>query len=170
MNLYSIFRWTSLVAAVACLLLGYTLIGEWLVLFALPVVIVFWIAAGRRTTFWTGSSLLAIYVVLAVVGIMLHVSAVLMTLGCVFALAAWDLSDPRGYATGPGPREKSSLLETTHLRSLAATVGISMLLALLATSVRLQLPFGILVLLSLLLAGGIAYAVHYIRGSASARR
>lgn len=169
MRRYSITRWASVAAAAICLLLGYILIGRWLALLAVPAMILLRIAAGRRSSFWAASGLLSVCVVLAVAGILLHASALLMSAGCVFALAGWDLSDPRGQTAAPAAGNYGVLLEEKRLRSLAAVLGASALLALLPAILRIQLPFGVVVFLALLLAGCILYAVHYLRASVSER-
>ncbi len=167
MRAYVIARLGSVIAAAACLLLGYVLVSEWLTLFAIPVMVLLWIASARRSSFWTASGLLVIYIVLAVVGIIRHAPALLMAVGCASALAGWDLSDPRGQATAGELHGSDSALEKSRLRSLAAAVGASLLLMLLATAFRVRLPFGLIIFLALLLTASVLYAVHYLRASAS---
>ncbi len=165
MTAHSILRSVFLVAAAACLALGYLLIKEWLILLAIPAMILLWLATWNRSPFWAACSLLSIYVVLTVVGLTRHAPALLMSVGCVLAVATWDLSDPRHYAAGETAYRYGALLENRHLRSLAATFGLSLLLVALATVIRLQLPFAIVGLLVLTLIGCVLYAVHSLRRS-----
>lgn len=169
MKMYSLVRAASLVAAGTCLVWGYTVTGNWLIVLAIPFMALFWIATGRRSPFRAASALLSVYVFLAVAGLALRAPALLMVAGCVFALAAWDLSDRRGQAASQAVQRYGAVLERRRLRSLAGMISASMLLAALPTMLRLQLPFGIILLLALLLTGSLLYAVHYLRASTSRR-
>jgi hypothetical protein len=152
-----------MLAAIACLTLGYIAFGGWLILLALPAAILFWIAAGGRSVFWASSGLLASYLGLAAMGIALEASGLLMTTGCIFALGAWELNDPRGRNTGQASQMHGAGLEQQSPRSLGIMAAISMLLAAVPSAVRLQLPFGIVALLALAAAGGVLYSVHYLK-------
>ncbi len=165
----SILRPVCLLAAGACLTVGYLLIGDWQILLAIPALILFWLAAGRSSPFWGACGLLSIYIALAVLGITRHAPAVLLSAGCMLALTAWDLSDPRGHSADGKTGGYVGLIENKRLRSLAAVSIVSLLLVSAASLVRLELPFGVVVLLSLLLIGCLVYTIHHLRSSAFLR-
>ncbi len=162
----SILRAVCLLAAAACLTVGYLLIGDWAILLAIPALILFWLVAAKSSPFWGACGLLSIYIALAVLGITRHAPAVLLSAGCVLALMAWDLSDPRGHSADGKAGDYVGLMENRRLRSLAAVSIVSLLLVAVAALIRLELPFGVIVLLSLLLMGCLVYAIHYLRSSA----
>ncbi len=165
----SIVRLVCLLAAAACLTLGYLLIGDWPGLLAIPLLILFWLVAGKSSPFWAASGILSIYIALAVIGITRHAPALLLAAGCVLALVAWDLSDPRGHAAHGEASGFGDLMVNKRLRSLAVVTTASLLLIAVGAVIRLELPFGVVALLSLLLIGCLLYAVHYLRSSAFLR-
>ena len=166
MKLHSVLRLAGLLAAAACLTLAYGMVGDWLILLSIPVMIIFWFLARGRSGFRAASGLLAMYVGLGVIGIARHASGPLMATGCVFALLSWDLSDPRGRSSVQARPGQATLLEKRHLQSLGVAAGVSLLLAALTSALRLTLPFGVVVLLALVLTACILYAVQYLRRSA----
>ena len=163
---YSTLRTVCVLAALACLILGYVELGGWLIVLTVPAAILLWAAARRRSAFWTGGALLAGYLALAAMGIALAASGLLMSTGGIFALAGWELNDPRGISTGTPLQARSDRLEQRRLRSLGIVAAISVLLAAIPSLVRLRLPFGMVALLALVAAGGVLYSVHYLRHTA----
>lgn len=169
-DLLSILRVIGVLLAAACLALGYGIAGDWLLLLTIPAMLLFWILARGRSGFRAASAVLAIYVGLAVIGIARQASGLVLAAGCIFALAAWDLSDPRGRTSAQARPQQATLLERRHLQSLAAMAGASLLLAALGLTLRLRLPFGIVALLALLLTACVLSAVQYLRQPAGRER
>ncbi len=166
MNLHSVLRVASVLSAMACLVLADVMIGDWLVVLAIPVMLLFWILMSRRSAFWAGSALLGIYVTVAVVGVARQAPAFLMATGCMFALAAWEMSDPRGNVPGQTPAGYGAALEQRRLQSLVVVVCAAIVLAAAPSVLRVRLPFGIVALLALVLMGCVLYALHHLRNNA----
>lgn len=165
MKLHSIIRAVCLLASIACLALAYVPTGDWLVLLVIPAMLLFWVLTKKRSAFWPASSLLTVYVLLALMGVTRHTPLLLLVIGCVFALAGWDLNDLSLGTVGQGPRGAGAELEMRRLQSLALMTGISVALAAVSLWLRLQLSFGAIVLLVLLVTGCLLYTVHHLRKS-----
>lgn len=153
----------SVLLALICLVTAYALVGGWLILLAIPAILIFWVVAGRQGGFWMASALLAIYLGLAAVGIAMHAASLLMAIGCIFAICGWELSDLRGRTTPETLRDGGSLLEERRLQSLAVVGLLSALLAALASALPLHLAFGVVAVLALLSIGCVLYSVHVLR-------
>jgi hypothetical protein len=157
----------SLLLSVACLVGAYLLDGYGLIWLAVPAMLVLWTGTRGRPIFWPATSLLAIYVLLAVVGIIIGASLPLLLVGSICALAAWDLAEFAGSLVGNVHPMARASLEKSRLQSLALMAGISLLLIGMDYWLRLRLPFGIIVVLVLLVTGCIVYFVHRLGNSAA---
>lgn len=166
MKLHTVLLSLCVLLAFACLSLGYGLTGRWLIMLALPALAAFWLATHKQSGFWAGSAVLALYIGLAAVGVALGVSAPLMAVGCICALAGWDLSDPRGHATLGAASEQATPLERERLRLLAVMAGLSLALVALTALVQLRLPFGVIALAALVAVGCTLYGVQLVRRAA----
>jgi len=67
-----------LTISTGCLVAGYVIAGYWLILPVLCVMPLFWIYTKSRSVFWSASSLLLIYIVLAAIGIIAGIPMMLM--------------------------------------------------------------------------------------------
>ncbi len=123
----------------------------------LPVV---WLIMRRHSYVSRSSTLLVACVGLAVAGVVLGMSFLLLVLAVAAALAAWDLAN---FAQTLALAARPVDLWRLHLRALliAATSGI--LLALASVTVSLNLPFTVIAVLSLILALALAWFVQELR-------
>jgi hypothetical protein len=167
MRLHSTICAICLLLSAVCLVGAYMLGGYWLILLAIPAMLLLWIAARGQAAFWLATSLLAIYVLLAVIGIIIGVQILPIVVGCILALAAWDLADFNEIMVRDVLPRARATLEKNRLQSLAITVGISLVLIGAGYWLRLRLPFGVIVILGLLVTGCIMYAVHRLSDSAA---
>ncbi len=156
------------VLAIGCLTAAYIAAGYWVILPAVAAMVIFWIAIRKTQSFWSASSLLAVYVVLAIAGILLKAPVVLIVPGCIAALAAWDLMDLKASTAGAAPAGGSRVLAQRRLQALGTASGVSLLLATASLVFRIHLPFGVLVLLALLVVGCLTYIVQRF-GNANAK-
>ena len=163
MKLYWTIDSLALVAAIASLALVYGLSTYWPVLLALPAMLLFWVLGKGKSASWRGSALLCLYLALAVTALLLKRPLVPMVLGCIAALIWWDLQDLRVAQSGPVRARASSSLQKHRFRSLALTAGASVFLPGIGLWLRVQLPFGIIALLILLITGCLVYAVGIFR-------
>ena len=164
MKSHSIIRVICALIAALCMAIAYVPRAGWLAWLGIPAAAVFWLMTKKRAACWSASSLLAIYLVLAIMGMLQHAAPAVMVVGSVFALAAWDLAD-FSQSLRDGLRGETGPLERRRLQSLALMVGGSLLLGVGIIGLRLQLSFGLVVLLVLLATGGLLYAVQQMRHS-----
>ena len=163
MKAHSAIASACLLVSIVCLALGYTLAGYWPILFAIAAMLLLWSARKKEATFWAASSLLAVYVLLAMMGVLLKAQLPVMVMGCVSALAWWDLSDFSQSLDGEALPGTTGTLEKRRLQLLALSSAISLGLATIGIWFRMRLPFGVIVLLVMLAAGCILYSVHRLR-------
>lgn len=167
MRLHATICALCLLLSLVCLAGAYMLGGYWLIWPAIIAMLAFGMTARGQSAFWPATSLLAVYVLLAVLGIIIRASMLLIVVGCIFALAAWDLADFDGSMLAEAPPKARASLQKNRLQSLVIMAGISLLLMGATYWLRLQLPFGIIVALVVLVTGSILYAVHRLGDSAS---
>jgi hypothetical protein len=160
MRLYSIITGVCVVVAVASISLAYILAGYWLILPVFFGMALFWLLQKRWSVFWTVSSLLVVYVVLAVIGIVLNLSVFLLVAGCAATLACWDLATFGDSIPDNQPLESRVPLEKYHLQSLAIATAVGLLLIFIGSSVSLRLPFVAIVFLVLFAVGGLTYVLR----------
>ncbi len=163
MHTHSVIRTVSLAAAMACLALAYVIAGYWQGLLAIPVTLLAWMLAQKWSAFWAASSALTIYLSVSVIGILLRVPVLLLIPGCLAAIAWWDLAEFDESLVGEAPAKARALLEKQRLQSLGLMVGTSLVLEAVGLWLRLQLPFGVVMLLALLSIGGILYSAQWLR-------
>ncbi len=163
MKLHSIIGNGCLVASIASLAVAYGFSTYWPVLLTLPVMLLFWILAERRLAPWRSSTLLCIYLGLAVAAVLLKLPPLPVEFGCVAALIWWDLEDFRLAQARQIPAKATGLLQKYRLQSLALTGGVSLLLAGIGFWLRIQLPFGVIALLILLITACLVYAAGILK-------
>jgi hypothetical protein len=140
------FFFVCLVISTLCLAAGYTLVGQWLgVLLAILTGPAWWLAR-KYPVSWLPLICLLGSVCLAVVGLLIGSSPLLMICGSGVALAVWDLLFLEA-ALGSNPSEgQTRQYENKHLQSLALALGFGLSVAILGRLQHLQLPFVLLML------------------------
>lgn len=141
---------------------GYIFAGYWLILPVLLAIFLFWIFTRNRWPFWSASSSLLAYVLLASFGVKEGLSSNLMVVASTAALLSWDLLlFNQSIVTNLPPEPKASL-EKYHLGSLAVAVSSGFMLALLSSSINLRIPFVGITFLVLMTMGCLVYSMQYI--------
>jgi len=106
---------------------------------------------GRRITpGWLPTVSLVFSTGLAAVGILSGVPPFLLTLGVMAALASWDLALVEN-SLRAGPPQHTAFFEGGHLQSLGLAIGLGVLVVGAGRAVQLSLPFGVLILLVVLI-------------------
>lgn len=146
--------------ATVCLSLAYLLYGYWLIILVFLAMTLFWKLLKNRSIFRTSSALLALFVVLAAIGVTLDLSTPLILIAVTAALTSWDLTNFVQSVTDNQREETKRRLEGFHLRSLAVASSAGLLLSLIASYASFELPFGVTLLLVLIAMGGITYGVQ----------
>ncbi len=150
-----------LLTSAGCLLIGYCLTEHWLILAFLPGVIIYWFIMRKKPGIWPVSIILVIYNVFAVAGLSIGLSPYLMTIGCLAAMASWDLVLFNQSMVGDRHQPNVMLLEKLHLQALAIAVSLGLLLSILSLNIRLHLPFVLVAGLIILAAFGLIRGYKY---------
>ncbi|MFC1936041.1 hypothetical protein ACFLYP_00080 [Chloroflexota bacterium] len=162
MKIRSLILNICLIISTVCLSAGYLFAGYWQIVPASLVLIIFWILTKKRSVFWSSSSILVAYVILAAIGITANLSLVLMISASTTALASWDLIQFNQSLFGNPLRKTNAPLEKNHLCSLALAASVGMALALISSFINLSFSFGVMILLVLMAMGCLIYCMQYI--------
>jgi hypothetical protein len=141
---------------------GYLLAGSWTILPALLGIGLLFFIARRRSVFQAASVLLVGSFILATVGVVMQLSFTLMLIGCVGALASWDLMLFSQTLKSAENLKDISSLEGRHDQSLAIAVAGGILFSLTAANLALDLPFIVVLLLCAVALGGLYFDVRNI--------
>ena len=132
---------------------------------AIPLpLVVLWLVAKNPGLGFRPALFLSASAAFAALGLHLQLSVPLMLMGAAGALAAWDLSHFADRLKHAVNGEHRVLLQRSHLQSLVAAIASGLLLAFLASVVRLQLSFGIVSLLALVLVLALAEIPRVMKG------
>jgi hypothetical protein len=131
-----------------------------MVLSTLPGMCLLFLLARRRSDLWAASVLLLGSFILAAIGVMMKLSFSLMLVGCLTALASWDLMQFAQIMNRSENRENIALLEKHHHRSLAIALAGGSLLSLAAANLALELPFIVTLVLCAVALGGVYFGVR----------
>jgi hypothetical protein len=152
-----------LVLCVLCLAAGYALAGGWggaaLSILIGPA----WWFARKFPTSWGPFFCLFGSAGLAVAGILLGSPPVFMISGSAAALAAWDLVWLESAVGGQPEMEQTRQYEKEHLRSLAQAVGGGLSGELLGRLIRVDIPFIVLMSLSIFLVFALDRVWSYVK-------
>lgn len=162
MKVHKIILNICLVTSAGCLGAGYILGGYWLLMPGFLAAVILWMTTKKRSVFWSASSLLLIYVVLALIGVTLNLSIYLMIFGCATALMCWDLTHFKLSIANNLFLKTDVPLARSHLQSLTAAVFSGLLLAFISSYINLQFPFGVISILVLIAMGCLTYNVHHM--------
>lgn len=146
----------------ASLAAGYLRSRVWVILlFVLTISLLFFVAR-RRSVDQAASVLLAGAVVLASVGVIIQMSLILMPVGCIGALASWDIMLFSQTTTLVAKRDDFVLLDRRHYWSLAIAIGGGTLFSLTAGNLTLNLPFIMTLVLCAVALGGVYFGTRHI--------
>jgi hypothetical protein len=148
--------------SLASLAWGYLMGKYWIALPVLLALGILWLVAQRQHWNWVPALGLALIALAAVVGLLLKLPIILMMVGAVCGLLAWDLSDfnRRLYLAAPG--DNVLILEQRHLTWLGITAASGVILSTAAILIKLQFSFGLTLLLAFLAALGVVRLVSWI--------
>ena len=153
----------STILAASTLGLGYALNGLWGgALLALAVGIL-WLIGQRYGGGWVAFMSLALFVGMAAAGLELRWGAGWTLLGIVAALSAWDLDHLAQRLRHAEQVREERRLERQHLWRLLSVDGLGLLFAAIALGIRIELGFGLALILGLLAVVGLSQALRFLR-------
>jgi hypothetical protein len=142
---------------------GYGIARQWIWALAAILMVPAWLFARKYADTWLPLLCLLASVGLAVIGMLIRASPVLMILSSGSSLAVWDLLllDAASGINSPG--EQTRQYEIKHIQSLALALGSGFLLAFLGRLLTLQTPFALLILFVVLAIFGLDRAFGNIK-------
>lgn len=148
--------------SIGSLLIGYILGGYWLIMPILIILLMVVFLTKNMLSVWPASLFLLCYVFLAVIGVTLNLSTYLMILGCISALAYWDLTNFRQSFVNSSQPALSAPLEKYHLQSLIIAVLVGLVAAFISLNIDLQVSFGVTFVLVLIVMTSLTYGLHFV--------
>lgn len=161
-NSYSLLIIACLTISAGCLTVGYIFSGIWQMVLIFPLLLALWLLTYKQSIYLSASILLIGYLILAALGILLGFPVGLMTIACVTALISWELLLFDQSNAEKWPDKSNSLREKYHLKSIALTASVGLILALISANVRLRLPFIVVVFFVLIFMGCLIYGVLFV--------
>jgi hypothetical protein len=153
----------SIGLATLALLLGYGLAGLWPWMLPILAFGAFWLLGQARRWSWMSALGLIFYAATAAVGLLQRVEVSWMLSGLIPALVAWDLDGLAQRIESVQRVDGLDDLERHHLLRLALAVALGLFFTVAALSVRLELGFGVVVLLALLAILGLSRAIGALK-------
>ena len=153
----------GILLAASSLGLGYGLAALWVPLAAILVMGGLWILGQRAGWSWIAWPMVVLFAAAAALGTLLELNRVLLTVGLIAALSAWDLNGFAGQLRRVDAVEQEGTLKRRHLLRLLTVDGLGLLLALLALVVEIKLSFGLALVLGLAALLGLSRAIRYFR-------
>lgn len=163
MNVIERLLFGSIGAAVAGLVLGY-LGSDASVLAPLPALAgLLWLAGRWRGWRWIASPAMVTLTLLAALGMTRGASPILLFVGSVASLVAWDLDQFTRRLQRAACAFDAAALAAEHLRRLAAVSALGLLLGLIALVVHLRLDIGWALAIGLVAAVSLSRAIRFLR-------
>jgi hypothetical protein len=161
--LRKIFLAVCLIVSVLCLAAGYGLSGQWVGVVISLIMGPAWLFARKYPISILPLICLLISVCLAVVGKLNGVPSFLMICSSGFSLATWDLLLLDGALGNSSSGEQTRQYEIKHLQSLGLALVSGLAVIFLGHSLRLQIPFVVLLLSVALVIFGLDRVWDYIK-------
>ncbi len=165
-RIYRNVLYLSLGLAMVSLAAGFGPARAWLALPAFLAMGLFWLFTHKQPGIWASSAVLIAYLGMTCISLLSGSSPLLALLGVTAALASWDLVVFERSLAGAPPAEGLRRLERQHLACLAFAAGIGLLSGFAGISIRIKLPFGVIVLLVLIAVVGIERGWRMLRKTA----
>ena len=109
---------------------------------------------------WVGSFTLLLFAALAVKGVLIGTSAELMLFAFISAFISWDLDRLQKRIKRTRAKNEMEILERQHCSRLLVVCGSSFLLGIIALRIKMELSFGLVLLLGIVLVIGISQAIR----------
>lgn len=155
--------YAAMLVAFLALAAGFLLASIWLGMPAILALAGFWFLGEVKGWGWASHLSLALIVVITGVGLLLNMPAPLAVVTAVAALAAWDIGHLQRLLAGNGRIDNRQEIEQQHRQRLLWVMGASLVLALVAATLRLQFSFSMALFLGLLAIFGFSRAISRLR-------
>jgi hypothetical protein len=153
----------TICGATLALGIGYAAAGFWILLPVFAFLVGLWLSLRPRGWGWVHSIALLLYTCMAAFGILVKTPAVWMLLCLAAVLSAWDLEYFLRRVKSVEDDETKRLLAHQHLQRLAAVIGLGLVLAGAAMTIRTRFTLGVGMLVGLLAVLALSQVVGYLR-------
>jgi hypothetical protein len=153
----------SIVFAAFSVAIGYGMGSLWVVAPVLLIAGGGWVYFEWRGWDWPASIFLLGFVAACVCGMLLLLSPLIMLLGVLAALLAWDLDHMVRRLKGVHEECMAECLAKQHLMRLMLVNGCGLVLALAALLIRTQVSFMGAIALAVMVVLGVGFTVGYLR-------
>jgi hypothetical protein len=150
MPIRKVIRLACPLLSVLCLGAGFAATPAWMAALVTVFALLAWLCALQWPFGFPAEWALILSVILAGAGLLSGAAPVWMLFAATLALAGWDILLWDRSLAKAAPAAGLTLLERKHYQSLAAAVGVGLLVLLSGRWLRFQLSFGWMVLLALL--------------------
>lgn len=164
MKTYRITFWLATAILTFSLAAGFLDTAYWMVPFGLFPILILLFIFRQRSFFWIGTLFLSMSILFAVIGIIAQVPLMPMIIAASSALASWDLYLFRPEIHHIVPEKSKPTLIRDHLSSLGLVICSGFLLAVIGSCFKFELPFGLTVLLVLLMMILLMGSMKYLNG------
>lgn len=153
----------SIVLATSALAAAYGLGAVWLPMAALFILGAVWILGQRAHWGWIGWLMVVLFAGAAAFGTLLELRPVLLAVGLIGAVSAWDLGEFAREVWRADAVEQEETLTRRHLRRLLTVDGLGLLLVLVTMAIEIRLSFGVALLLGLVALLGLSRTIGFLR-------
>jgi hypothetical protein len=153
----------SIVLAASALTVAYGLGGLWIPAAVVLVVGALWVLGERAGWSWISWPMVVLFAGAAAVGALLSLNHILLLIGLIAALSAWDLDHLARQLDRVDAVEHESAMKRRHLLRLLAVDGLGLLFAVVALLVEIRLSFGLALVLGLVALLGLSCALRFFR-------
>jgi len=153
--------------AIALLVSGFALARLWSGVVISLVYAILWIISYRVQTKWMAPMRLVGYLGLVVAGLLSDLSPFLLIPGISASLACWELDDHRLTSTRSAIAPGSDSQAKLHLLWLVGAIGMGLLISEMSLLLSFELPFGLVVLVVILILFGLVRLIHWLNQSVS---
>lgn len=132
-------------------------------LIAIVPAALFWLVGERRRWRWASSLALLIFVLAAMAALWLNANTVLVFLGLVTAVMAWDISSFQRLLANVSKIVQEDKLVSQYYRRLMTVSAVGVVLAILTTVIQINFSFLAALFLGFIAIAGFSLAISFLR-------
>jgi len=142
--------------------IGFLLKDFWYISIITFLLAALWIVAAIRSWLWVPTVIFLSHVLMAGAGFFWSIDAPWLIIGVLCALFSWDLYSLDIRFKTAGEVAPESKITVKHIRRLALTGGLGILLVIVTFAIKLEIKFGWLIGLGLIVAIGLSYVINHL--------
>jgi hypothetical protein len=136
--------------------------GYWFAAPLLGISALFWFFARNWISKWPATAVLVLFLAVSAFGLMKQLEIPWLLFNSILILVFWDLHQFAADIPASQPENLTRTLGMNHLRTLAILVALSVVLLLIVAFVSFEIPFGWIILLTIILVVGFVALVRKV--------